>query len=221
MRTVFFVLVLANVALFAYFWRGAGDEAKGEAQIIAQQLNSDKIRLLAPEQARALASKPDPAKNTSACLEWGGFTGGDAARAAQALDPLGLGAKLAQRRIDEVAGFWVYIAPLAGRQVALQKAAELKRLGVDDYFVVSDDPKWRFAVSLGVFKTEDAAKARLAALRARGVRSAAIGARETQLSKTYYQVREADAILAAKLNELKQGFPGSEVRECVTDEKKA
>jgi hypothetical protein len=221
MRTAFFVLVLANVALFAYFWTGAGDEAKGEAQIIAQQLNPEKIRLLGAEQASALVNKPEPVKATAACLEWGAFSGGDVTRAAQALDPLELGAKLAQRRLEEVAGFWVYIAPLGSRQVALQKAAELKRLGVDDYFVVADDPKWRFAVSLGVFKTEDAAKARLGAVRAKGVKSAVVGARETQLSKIYYQVREADATLADKLNALKQGFPGSEVRECVSDEKKA
>jgi len=221
MRTVFFLLILANVALFAYFWTSARDDAQGEAYIVAQQLNPDKIRLLAPEQAKALTSKPDPAKAAAMCLEWGGFVGTDVTRAAQALEPLGLGAKLAPRKLDEVAGFWVYIPPLASRQVAMQKAAELKRLGVDEYFVVADDSKWRFAVSLGIFKTEDAARARLAALRAKGVKSAAVGARETQLSKTYYQVREADANLAAKLNELKQGFPGSDVRECVTDDKKA
>lgn len=219
MRTAFFLLVLANVALFAYFWTGGG-EAKGEAHIIAQQLNPEKIRLLASEQRGAPASKPAPPKAAAACLEWGAFSGGDVTRAAQALEPLGLGEKLAQRRLEEVASFWVYIPPLAGRQIALQKAAELKRLGVDDYFVVSDDPKWRFAISLGVFKTEDAAKARLSALRAKGMRSAAVGPRETQPSKIYYQVREADATLEAKLNALKQEFPGSEVRACVADEKK-
>src|SRR5450756_968472 len=116
MRTAFFVLVLANVALFAYFWTGAGDDAKGEAQIIAQQLNPEKIRLLGAEQASALVNKPEPVKATAACLEWGAFSGGDVTRAAQALDPLELGAKLAQRRLDEVAGFWVYIAPLGSRQ---------------------------------------------------------------------------------------------------------
>ena len=221
MRTAFFILFLANAALFAYYWTDAGAEAKGEAQIIAQQLYPEKIRVLAPEQASALAREPDAPKAVAACLEWGAFSGGDAARAAQLLDALALGAKLAQRKLDEVASFWVYIPPLASRQVAMQKAAELKRLGVDDYFVVPDDPKWRFAISLGVFKTEDAAKARLGALRVKGVKSAIVGARDTQLSKVYYQVREADAGLAAKLNELKQGFPGSEVRDCASDEKKA
>ena len=111
-------------------------------------------------------------------------------------------------------------APLASRQIATQKAGELKRLGVDDYFVVPDDPKWRNAISLGVFKTEEAAKARRDALRAKGLTSATIGARETQLSKTYFQVREADSTLTAKLNELKQGFAGTEVRECAPGENK-
>jgi hypothetical protein len=71
-----------------------------------------------------------------------------------------------------------------------------------------------------VYKTEDAAKARLDALRAKGVKSAAIGARETQLGKTYFQLHEATPALAAKLNEMKQGFAGTEVRECAPDEKK-
>lgn len=220
MRTVFFILVLANVAFFAFAWPDSGAEGKGDARIIGQQLNPEKIRLLIPEQVSALTRKPEPPKVAAVCLEWGAFVGGDAARAGQALEPLGLGAKLAQRKQEEVAGFWVFIAPLASRQVATQKAGELKRLGVDEYFVVSDDPKWRNAISLGVFKTEDAAKARLDALRAKGVKSAAIGARDTQLGKTYFQVREANSTLAAKLNELKLGFAGTEVRECAPDEKK-
>lgn len=220
MRTVFFILALANVVFFAFVRFGGGAEANGEAQIIGQQLNPGKIRLLMPEQVSALTRKPEPPKAATTCLEWGAFVGGDVARGAQALDPLGLGSKLMLRRQDDVAGYWVYIAPLASRQVATQKASELKRLGVDEYYVVPDDPKWRNAISLGVFKTEDAAKARLDAVRGKGVKTAVIGARDTQLSKIYFQVRDANSTLAAKLNELKQGFAGTEVRECAADEKK-
>jgi hypothetical protein len=219
MRTVFFILTLANVAFFAFAWSESGADANGGAQIVGQQLNREKIRLLTPEQAGVLARKPEPQKVATACLEWGAFVGGGAARAGQALEPLGLGAKLTQRKQQDVAGFWVYIPPLASRQLATQKAGELKRLGVDEYFVVPDDPKWRNAISLGVFKTEEAAKGRSDAVRAKGVKNAIIGARETQLSKIYFQVREADSALAAKLNELKQGFAGTEVRECAPDEK--
>jgi hypothetical protein len=200
MRTLFFILALANVAFFAYVWVGGVAEANGDAQIIGQQLNAEKIRLLAPEQVAALTRKSEAPKAASACLEWGALVGGDVARAAQALEPLGLGAKLTQRRQEEVASYWVYIPPLANRQAATQKASELKRLGVGEYFVVPDDPKWRNAISLGVFKTEEAAKAHLDALRAKGVKSATSGARETQLSKTYFQVRDVNATVTAKLN---------------------
>jgi hypothetical protein len=219
-RTAFFILLLANVAFFGYFRLGGGAEAGGEAQIIGQQLNPEKIRLLAPEQVTALMRKPEPPNPAAICLEWGALVGGDVGRAAQALEPLGLGAKLTQRKQEEVAAYWVYIPPLASRQSAAQKVGELKRLGVDEYFVVPDDPKWRNAISLGVFKTQDAAKAYLDALRAKGVKSAVSAAREMQLSKTYFQVREAGPALMAKLNELKQGFAGTEVRECAPEEKK-
>lgn len=230
MRTFFFILLLANAAFFAYSWMGGGAEANVDAQIVAQQLNPGKIRLLAPEQVSALtrkpdgskpdASKPEAPKSAGACLEWGALLGADAARAAQALEPLGLGARLTQRKLEEVSAYWVYIPPLANRQAATQKAGELKRMGVDDYFVVPDDPKWRNAISLGVFKTEDAARVRLEALRAKGVKSATSGPREMQLSKTYFQVREPNATLTVKLNELKQGFAGTEVHECPADDKK-
>ena len=230
MRTLFLILALANAAFFAYSWLGVGAEANADAQIIAQQLNPEKIRVLAPEQVSALtrksdatkpdATKPDAPKAAGSCLEWGALQGGDVARAAQALEPLALGAKLTQRRLEEAAAYWVYIGPLASRQAASVKTGELKRLGVEDFFVMPEDSKWRNAISLGVFKTEEGAKARLESLRARGVKTAASGARETQSSKTYFQLHEANAAVTAKLNELKQGFAGTEVRECAPDEKK-
>ena len=220
MRTLFLILALANVAFFAYAWSETGADANGDAQIVGQQLNPEKIRLLMPEQVSALTRKPEPPKPATVCLEWGAFVGGDAARAGQLLEPLGLGTKLAQRKQEDVAGFWVYIPPLASRQAATQKAGELKRLGVGEYFVIADDPKWRNAISLGVFKTAEAANARLDALREKGVKNAISGAREMQLSKTYFQVRDANLTVISKLNELKQGFAGTEVHECAPDEKK-
>lgn len=224
MRTLFFILALANAVFLAYGWFGFGARANGDAQIISQQLDPGKIRLLRPEQVIALTRKPEPPKAAAAaagvCMEWGGFVDADAVRAQQALQPLALGAKLTQRRQDDTAGFWVYIRPLASRQAAAQKAAELKRLGVDDYFIIPDEPKWRNAISLGVFKTEDAARARLASLQAKGVKSATVAARETQKGKTYFQVHDAIPAVVAKLNELKQGFPGTDVHECAGDDQK-
>jgi hypothetical protein len=111
--------------------------------------------------------------------------------------------------------------PQRNRQGANQKVAELKRLGVDEYFVVQDDPDFRFAISLGVFKSAEAARSRLEQLRAKGVRSARVGSRETQVQRVFFTVRDVPEPVVGKLNELRQGFPGAELKECQPEEKRA
>jgi len=105
-------------------------------------------------------------------------------------------------------------APQGGRQGAQKKAAELKALGVDDYFILQDEGQLRFALSLGVFKTQAAAASRLAALRAKGVKTGQVGPRDTRVQKVYFQVRQVDEALAAKLAEIAQPFTAAEVRPC-------
>jgi len=220
MRTLFFLLLLANVVFFAYV--RLGDVLfPGESQLLQQQINPQAIRVLpAAQRAKAAAMKRE---KTVACLEWGAFVGGEVGRADEALAPLAAlapGAKLAQRRADETATWWVFMPSQGSRQAATVKTAELKRLGIDDYFIVQEDPKVRFAISLGVFRTQEAARNRLEQLRAKGVRSAQVGARDTQVQKIWFQVRDAPEAVVEKLNELRQGFPGSEVKDCVAEEKK-
>ena len=217
MRTLFFLLLLANVAFFAY--GRLGDVLfPGESQLLQQQINPQAIRVLpAAQLAKAAAVKRE---KTVACLEWGAFAGGEAGRADEALAPLALGAKLAQRRVDETATWWVFIPPQTSRQAATIKTAELKRLGIEDYFIVQEDPKVRFAISLGVFRTQEAASNRLEQLRSKGVRNVQVGARDTQVQKIWFQVRDVPEAVMTKLNDLREGFPGSELKECAAEEKK-
>jgi hypothetical protein len=229
-RIAFFLLLLANLAFFAWTYLGAG-RASDEPQLIEQQLNPHEIRLLSSEEVSKLAAerakqaaerpKTPPKPPVAACLELGGFSLGDVPQVQKVLEPLGLGARLTQRRADEVASYWVFIPPLRSRQSANLKAAELRKLGVEDFFVVQEDPKLRFAISLGVFKTEEAANSRLADLKTKGVRTARSGARETSVQKVYFSIREVPDALAAKLNDLRQSFPGTELKECPAEERRA
>jgi hypothetical protein len=214
MRTLFFLLMLANVAYFAF---DAYSDVlfPGESQLLQQQINPETIKLLATAEGGRSARR-----GKATCVEWGGFADAEAARAEAALAPLALGAKLAQRRVEETGSWWVFFPPQGSRQAATVKTAELKRLGIEDFFIVQDDPKYRYAVSLGIFRTQEAASNYLEQLRAKGVRTAQAGARETQPPKTWLQVRDPSETVAAKLNELRQGFPGSEVRDCAAEEKK-
>ena len=221
MRIAIFLLLLANLGFLAWSYFGAGP-VLSEAQLMEQQLNPQAIQLPSAEQVAVLATeRPKPKPIVAACLELGAFNPGDVGRVQQALDPLALGPRLSQRRAEEIASYWVFMPPQRDRQAANQKAGELRKLGVEDFFVVQEDPKHRFAISLGVFKTSEAAQARLADLRAKGVRTARVGPRETPVHKIYFTVREVPDALASKLNELRQSFPGSELKTCPLEEKRA
>jgi len=224
MRAAFLLLLLANLALYAWLRYGAAQTV--EPAPLARQIAPDKLKVVAPSSlppvtaltkppASAPAPTPAPAGTASlACMEWGSFTLADATRAEQALEPLALGTRLAQRRTEEHAGWWVFIPPQGNRQLALRKAAELKQLGVEEYFIVQDDGALRWALSLGVFRTEESAQARLAALRGQGVRTARIGARDTTVPKIWLQVKSVDAALQARLKEIARQVEGSELRDC-------
>jgi hypothetical protein len=242
-RILFLLLLAANLAFFAWLRFMAPPDRALDPQPMAQQLEPDKLRIAteselaqiaatpppaapgpasgkpaapqAPEPAAAAAkpaTPPEPAP--LACVEWGGFSVQDAPRAEQRLEPLALGARLAQFRGEESATWWVFIPPQPSRAAAQKKAAELKKLGVDDYFVVQEEGKLRWALSLGIFRTEEAARARLEALRVRGVRSAQVARRETRVARVWFQVRSVDAALNARLQEIARDFEGATLHEC-------
>lgn len=226
MRAFFLLVVLANVAFFAWANFFYESDTQSDARPLARQLAPEKLRVLPatvagktpPVSAAVKPAAETPAPQATAaktaCLELGAFQAPDTTRASEALAPLALGGRLTQRQVDDTATWWVFIPPRGSKQDAQKKAAELKARGVDEYFILQDEGPLRYALSLGVFKTEAAATNRLEALRAKGVRTAQVGPRDTILQKTYFQVRGADEALAAKLREIAQSFTGSELREC-------
>ena len=216
MRALFLILLLANLALYAWWRYGAPGDP--DPTPVSRQIAPEKLKVVAPASlpppTAAPAKPPAAAAAALACLEWGSFTLADAPRAEKALEPLGLGPRLAQRRSEEQAGWWVFIPPQGSRQAALRKAGELKQLGVEDYFIVQEEGEHRWALSLGVFRTEEAAQARLTVLRDQGVRTARVGPREATVPKVWLQVKSVDAPLQARLKELARQMEGSEVKEC-------
>ena len=218
MRIFFLLLLAANLALYAWSQYYAPADASADPEPQRRQLSPEKIRLLEGKELTNLATakpKPAAAAPSGACIEWGGFAVAEAPKAEQALAPLALGARLSQRRSEETAGWWVFIPPQPNRAATQKKTTELKALGIDDYFILQDEGRMRWAVSLGVFSSEEAARAHLESLRAKGVRSAQTGERDTQVAKVWFQLRGGDAPQQARLRESAQGFPGTEIRDCL------
>jgi hypothetical protein len=65
-----------------------------------------------------------------------------------------------------------------------------------------------------VFRSEEAAQARLEVLRAQGVSAARITARETVVPKVWLQIKSVEPSLEARLKELTARMEASELRPC-------
>lgn len=217
------MLVLANLMFFAYA-QIAREGADSASRISQLQVAPEKIKQIkAPEQTppgkqrgQGKAIPPAPPRAAAAiptaCLEWGVFAGPAVTKADAAIARLELPAGQVERLVADASGYWVYMAPLKTKTEIDRKIGELKALGISEFFVVQDTGQWRNAISLGIFRTEEAAQAFLAMLKERGVRSAIAARRENFLKQVAFQVREPNPATVARLTELQKEFSGSEMK---------
>lgn len=148
------------------------------------------------------------------CAEIGNFTAAEAKRFSAQLASLSLGPKVTQRQVQEVATHMVYIPPQGDKEAAEKKASELRRFGVEDFFIIQDNSSLRWGISLGVFKMEEAARAHLANLNQKGVRSARIGQRSVNTNLVAFRLRDLDAESRDALQKIRAGFARQEMRNC-------
>lgn len=211
MKLLFILLLIVNGAFFGYTRLAA--MAPGDPASAHQALRPDRIKLLSPQQA---AQIPVAAHSTS-CLEWSGLPADRVSSATQALDKLQLGDRLLQPLpLANNGSFWVYIPTHGKPSESQEKWAEAKSLGFNESYIVQDSGKWHLAISLGVFKTEQAAQRYLAVVRGKGIHSALAG--PYKQANSVFQIRNADDNLLAEMVNLKLKFPGSEVKavDCAT-----
>ena len=210
MKWMFLVLLAANLGLAAVTY--VRDRLPNpDAQLVRQQMNADQIRIVPPRPAPApapVAAAPGP----GVCLEWGSFGAAELPKAQAALDVLALGERA--RRIDVAVStsYWVYIAPLKSKPDMERKSNELKGRGITEYSPILEAGRWRYAISLGVFRNEDGATKHLALLRGKGVRSAQIGEREQRTTQAAFLVRDPTEAQSAQLVNLKTEYSGSDLR---------
>lgn len=219
MKWLAWLLILLNALLFGYFqW---GPQHSNEIQAGHEQIAPDKLKILSPEELAKLPEKaPEPsavAENaapapTPVCYEWGSFAPAEAERAKAVLDKLGLDVVARQHTPQEALRYWVYIPPRKSMEEAQAKINELNTLGVQEHFIVQD-PKWRYAISLGMFKDEGLANRFLQDLNARGVKSAVKLTRNQEASQVGFLIKNMTPPLLGEIGKLEPDFPGSEVKE--------
>ena len=246
MKFLLFLLLLANGGLFAYHQGYLQEIFPGnhEPNRMARQLNAEKVRLLAADQALqtpaseasasadSSASASSSANNASssasasssaaaarqetiACLEVGDFSLAEARRFETGLTPLALGDRQTRRNVPEISSYIVYIPPLASKEVADKKAAELRGLKVTDFFIINDpNSALRWSISLGTFKTKLAASSHLEILSKQGVRSAVVGTRTSNSGKVAYQLHGITPELKTRIDALTKDLSNQQQKAC-------
>jgi hypothetical protein len=230
LKFLFWALLCINGVLLAY-GRGYLGNFKGNEREPARlkgQVNADKLVLVPAaaavaarpaEPAPAAAPEPvvaAPAPALIACVEIGNLTAQEARRFDNRIAALGQPLQPVRQNVTttEVGSYMVHVPPHASREAADRKAEELKNLGVTNFYVIPDNTPMKWAISLGVFKSENAAKTLLAALNKQGVQGARISARGTQVSRVNYRFRGIDAATRDKLDRIASAFQGQRARDC-------
>ena len=211
MKWLFGLLLVASLGFFAFMqwgWTGAGDSKSQQPQ---PPFNSEKIKLL-PAASFSDSPAQSAVQSASACMEWGDFSGSDLTRATEALSALKLGNNLSQRQVEHTIGYWVYIPPAKNSAEVEKTVAQIKKLGLEEYFVVQEAGTWQNAISLGVFKTEEAARKFRESIKVKGLESAKAGERMSKHNFTVFTLKDANTGLAEKMTALQKDFPDSELK---------
>jgi hypothetical protein len=241
LKFVFWALLGANGVLLAYgqgLLGQPGDAAREPARL-KNQLAPERMQQLTPTQARQAvqsaapapqaevaipapepAPEPAPApvpRNLVACVQAGPFSTADARRFEARVARLGLAPR--QSRIEmpyqEVTSRLVYLPPNGGREGAQRRVAELRERGVTNFFIMQNDTSpLRYAISLGVFKSDGAAQKLVADLQRQGVRGVRILPRGPQVTRAGYQYRQIDAGERDRLTGIADNYNGVEVTRC-------
>lgn len=227
MRLAFLLLLLINIALwpFASGMLALGNDG-AEPLRLTSQIDPERIRIVpvgggaaAPVVAIAPAVASEPATDAEAtpaavCRVLAGFTREQAdpfvARAREAYPAV----QVTESEQPGNPSWWVHIPDLATRQLADRKQAELRALGVREMALMPDADGQKFAISLGLFKTETAAKELMSSLNGQGVRSARIAMREGKAGRLRVELRGSDTELTALLAEPQATVEGVEAADC-------
>lgn len=162
MRVLLIVLLLVNVLLFSWFQFQAAEKkvvnTKKETVIksLPQIRLKDEVPLFnvidSTEKPQELVDN-----DNSMCELIGPYQDNITAQAqAILLAESGITARLIERVDEIVPLYWVYIPPFDSREQAISKLESLQIAGVDSYLVTEDE--WENAISLGFFRTLQAAE---------------------------------------------------------------
>lgn len=144
------------------------------------------------------------------CTAFGLLDEQRASRLREALEAAG--ARVESTRIEQAASYLVYLPPADSPAEAQQRLAELRRIGHDDAFVMQDGAL-RLGVSVGLYRSEETARALVTRLEGLGETGLRIAPRGAVTVRVRVQARWTDAAAANAAGAIAGRFD-AQTRDC-------
>lgn len=239
-RTFFYLLLAGNIALAALSAMGLAGlnqpwQPVGETERLRRQLTPEKIVLISENPATATdapANAPAAAVATSTsassaaasvaasssapaatCLAFTRLSGKDVDQIRELAATLGDQVKLQVNGLQP-SSYWVNIPPSGGRDEANRRGEVLARAGITDYIIVREAGPNQYAVSLGLFRNEDAARRLIEQLQKKNIKTARITVRDNTGNGARTEIRAPATVLQVLSEQIRGQLKSIETDEC-------
>ena len=226
MKILAWLLLLLNLGLLVYF--NLETILPSTPKITLADMAPEKIVLLSPQQIKALPKKTASVAATTVavappapiikpapatyCFEWGTFSPANMNKVKDAVTKLALQPVVKEQSSQDNKRFWIYVPPLKSAEIAQTKAEEFKALGIEDIYVVQE-PKWKNAISFGLFEDEKLAQSLLSELKSKGINNVQKSLWKQEkghASLLFNNIAESDAVV---LKKLKSEYPETDLKK--------
>jgi len=220
MRGFVFLLILANLLFFAWTQGYLGGSSNADAFRMQQQLLANQVTVVArdvpPPETTKTEAVATPVENRAVadtCILLSDLSTAIADQLATRLAEKFPSFKVSRTNVAANSSYWVYIPPLANKKEVDTKTSELKKLGIDDFFVVQETGINNRAISLGLFSGKETATAYLETLRGKGVKSAKVAERPAKQASATLEIHgpetQGEAVRQSVVEAQPEAKPGA------------
>lgn len=217
LRLLLLVLVLANAVYFAWTsgllrTYGFAPAPQNEPQRVAQQIKPEALRVLSASELKGVEAQVLADAAPKECLEAGPFDAAQTVALRQALEsalPAGawqLGA------VVQPARWIVYMGKYPTAEALGKKRAELVNMNLK--IEALTNPALEIGISLGGFDDEAAAKAELARLAQRGIRTARVVLEHEAAHVSQLKLPAVTEAMKARLEGVRSAMAGKVFKKC-------
>lgn len=217
LRLLLLALVLANGVYFAWTSGllrayGFAPAQQNEPQRVAQQIKPEALQVLSASEFKGVEAQVQADAAPKECLQAGPFDEPQTAALRQALEnALPAGAW----QLDVVAqpAHWiVYMGKYATAEALVKKRAELANMNLKIEALAN--PALEIGISLGGFDTEAAAKAELARLTQRGIRTARVVQEREAGNVSQLKLPALTDALKSRFDSIRPTLAGKPLKKC-------